>query len=294
MQNVFQQIERIAPTNVTVLIRGATGTGKELIAKEIHQRSRRKKGPFEVINCGAIPENLLESELFGHVKGAFTGATQTRNGRFQEADGGTLFLDEIGEMPIALQAKLLRVLEDQLVTKVGDSKPQKVDIRTFAATHRDLEDQVANGQFREDLFYRLNVIQLELPALRDRGDDIIVIAQFLLAKYATEYGQSIKGFTGKALTSMQQYTWPGNVRQLENKIKRAVVLCDGSKIKPEDLDFQKGDFEEVLPLSEAVERFRRRYINEALTRFQGNRTKTAKMLGVDPRTIFRHLESERD
>ena len=202
-----------------------------------------KKGPFEVINCGAIPENLLESELFGHVKGAFTGATQTRNGRFQEADGGTLFLDEIGEMPIALQAKLLRVLEDQLVTKVGDSKPQKVDIRILAATHRDLEDQVANGQFREDLFYRLNVIQLELPALRDRGDDIIVITLVLLAKYATEYGQSIKGFTGKALTSMQQYTWPGNVRQLENKIKRAVVLCDGSKIKPEDLDFQKGDFE---------------------------------------------------
>ena len=293
MNTVFSQIDRVAPTDVTVLILGATGTGKELIAREIHQRSRRKNGPFEVINCGAIPENLLESELFGHVKGAFTGATQTRNGRFAEADGGTLFLDEIGEMPFPLQAKLLRVLQDQMVTKVGDTKPQKVDIRVLAATHRNLDDMVAKNEFREDLYYRLNVIQLHLPPLAERGDDILVLAQFLLEKYAAEYGQKVSHFSPKAKNALLQYGWPGNVRQLENKIKRAVVLCDNKTVKPEDLDFQNEDFETVLPLNEAIENFRRRYINEALTKHQGNRTQTAKALGVDPRTIFRHLETER-
>ncbi|MBL93173.1 MAG: Fis family transcriptional regulator [Myxococcales bacterium] len=293
MNIVFSQIDRVAPTDVTVLVLGATGTGKELIAREIHQRSRRQKGPFEVINCGAIPENLLESELFGHVKGAFTGATQTRQGRFAQADGGTLFLDEIGEMPFPLQAKLLRVLQDQMVTKVGDTKPQKVDIRVLAATHRNLEEMVAKNEFREDLYYRLNVIQLHLPPLAERGDDILVLAQFLLEKYASEYGQKVNSFSPKAKNALLQYGWPGNVRQLENKIKRAVVLCDNKTVKPEDLDFQNEDFEAVLPLNEAIENFRRRYINEALTKHQGNRTQTAKALGVDPRTIFRHLETER-
>jgi transcriptional regulator with GAF, ATPase, and Fis domain len=289
---VFKKVEKVAGTDISVLITGETGTGKELIAREIHNRSPRKNGPFVVVNCGAIPENLMESELFGHVRGAFTGAVATRQGKFQQADGGTLFLDEIGEMPVTLQVKLLRALQERVVIKVGDSKPERCDIRVVAATHRNLEERIRTGEFREDLYYRLNVVNLHLPPLRERGDDVIVIAKFLLQKYAEEYGSRVKGFTPNALIAMRKYAWPGNVRQLENRIKKALVLCDRSLIGPEDLDLFPEALEPIMSLTQAREDFQRRYILEVLERNNGNRTKTARDLGVDPRTIFRYLERE--
>jgi transcriptional regulator with GAF, ATPase, and Fis domain len=294
MREVFKRIEKLARSDVSVLVTGETGTGKELIAREIHKRSVRARGPLVVINCGAIPENLLESELFGHVKGAFTGAVATRQGKFQSAHGGTLFLDEIGEMPLHLQVKILRALQERQVQKVGDTKAESVDLRVVAATHRNLEQMVREGTFREDLYYRLNVVQVHLPPLRERGEDVVVLANFLLQKYCSEQGQSaIKGFSAKATTALRRYSWPGNVRQLENRLKRAVVLCEGAHVTPEDLDLQTEDLEEILPLADALERFRRRYIDEALERNGGNRAKTARELGVDPRTVFRHLEAAR-
>ena len=291
---VFNKVEKVAGTDISVLITGETGTGKELIARELHRRSQRKDGPFVVLNCGAIPENLMESELFGHVKGAFTGAVATRPGKFQQADGGTLFLDEIGEMPVALQVKLLRALQERVVVKVGDSRPENVDIRVVAATNRDLAEEIKNNNFREDLFYRLNVVNLHLPPLRERGDDVLVIAKFLLQKYAREYEANVKGFTPGALEAMRKYDWPGNVRQLENRIKKAVVLADKTLVGPEDLDLRPENLKAAVPLSEAREQFTRRYILEVLERNNGNRTKTARDLGVDPRTIFRYLEREPD
>ena len=289
---VFKRVEKVASTDISVMITGETGTGKELIAREIHTRSPRKNGPFVVVNCGAIPENLMESELFGHVRGAFTGAVATRQGKFQQADGGTLFLDEIGEMPVALQVKLLRALQERVVVKVGDSKPERCDIRVVAATHRNLEERIRSGEFREDLYYRLNVVNLHLPPLRERGDDVVVIAKFLLAKYSEEYGAKVKGFTPNALIAMRKYSWPGNVRQLENRIKKALVLCDRTLIGPEDLDLFPEALEPIMSLTQAREDFQRRYILEVLERNNGNRTKTARDLGVDPRTIFRYLERE--
>jgi transcriptional regulator with GAF, ATPase, and Fis domain len=294
MREVFKKIDKVARADISVLVTGETGTGKELIAREVHKRSPRARGPFVVINCGAIPENLLESELFGHVKGAFTGAVVTRPGRFQAANGGTLFLDEIGEMPLHLQVKLLRALQERQVTKIGDNKAENVDIRVVAATHRNLDQMVRDGTFREDLYYRLNVVQLHLPPLRERGEDVVVIANFLLNKYTDEYGKKLKGFSPKAISAIRKYAWPGNVRQLENRLKRGIVLVEGKELRPEDLDISMEDLEDILPLSDALERFRKRYIDEALERNGGNRTKTARELGVDPRTIFRHLESAKD
>jgi transcriptional regulator with GAF, ATPase, and Fis domain len=291
---IFKRVEKVATTDISVLITGETGTGKELIAREIHTRSPRKSGPFVVVNCGAIPENLMESELFGHVRGAFTGAVATRQGKFQQADSGTLFLDEIGEMPVSLQVKLLRALQERVVTKVGDSKPERCDIRVVAATHRNLEERIKSGEFREDLFYRLNVVNLHLPPVRERGDDVLVIAKFLLAKYSEEYGAKVKGFTPNALIAMRKYSWPGNVRQLENRIKKALVLCDRTLIGPEDLDLFPEALAPIMSLTQAREDFQRRYILEVLERNNGNRTKTARDLGVDPRTIFRYLEREPD
>jgi transcriptional regulator with GAF, ATPase, and Fis domain len=291
---IFKRVEKVATTDISVLITGETGTGKELIAREIHARSPRKAGPFVVVNCGAIPENLMESELFGHVRGAFTGAVATRSGKFQQADSGTLFLDEIGEMSVGLQVKLLRALQERVVVKVGDSKPERCDIRVVAATHRNLDERIKTGEFREDLYYRLNVVNLHLPPLRERGDDVLVIAKFLLAKYAVEYGAKVKGFTPNALIAMRKYSWPGNVRQLENRIKKALVLCERSLIGPEDLDLFPEALEPIMALTQAREDFQRRYILEVLERNNGNRTKTARDLGVDPRTIFRYLEREPD
>jgi transcriptional regulator with GAF, ATPase, and Fis domain len=292
MQEVFKKVRKIATTDISVLITGESGTGKELIAREIHQRSPRVKGPFIAINCGAIPENLLESELFGHVRGAFTGATQTRPGKFQAASSGTLFLDEIGEMPINLQVKILRALQEKTVQRVGDSRPEPVDIRVVAATNKKLEEEIRGGRFREDLYYRLNVVNLGLPPLRERGDDILVIAKYLLTKFAGEYQSRVKGFAPSSAIAIKKYPWPGNIRQLENHIKKAVVLADKALIGPEDLDLLPTELPPILPLAQAKEDFQRRYINEVLLRNSGNRTKTARDLGVDPRTIFRHLERE--
>jgi transcriptional regulator with GAF, ATPase, and Fis domain len=292
MLEVFRKLQKVAGTDISVLITGETGTGKELIAKELHRRSPRAAGPFVTINCGAIPENLIESELFGHVKGAFTGAVMSRPGKFQIADKGTLFLDEIGELPLNLQVKLLRALQERVVVRVGDAKPEKVDIRVVAATNRNLEEEIRTGNFREDLYYRLNVVNLWLPPLRDRGDDVMIIAKVLLSKYADELGSQVKGFSPQALASIKKYAWPGNIRQLENRIKKALVLCDQTLLSPEDLDLGAAAETAILPLEKAKEEFQRKYVLEVLERNNGNRTQTARDLGVDPRTIFRYLEKE--
>ncbi len=292
MQDVFRKIRKVAPTDVSVLITGETGTGKELIAREIHERSDRKGKAFIVVNCGAIPENLLESELFGHVRGAFTGAVQTRDGRFQAANKGTLFLDEIGEMPVSLQVKLLRALQEKVVTKVGDTKPEAVDIRIVAATNKHLEDEIKRGGFREDLYYRLNVVGIHLPPLRDRGEDLMLIARYFLRRYTEEYTSKVKGFSPQSVMLMKKYHWPGNIRQLENRIKKAVIMAERVQLAPEDMELSDADLAPVVPLAQAKEDFQRQYINDVLARNNGNRTKTAHDLGVDPRTIFRHLERE--
>jgi transcriptional regulator with PAS, ATPase and Fis domain len=224
------------------------------------------------------------------VKGAFTGAIATRMGKFQAAHGGTLFLDEIGDMPLSLQVKILRALQERAITKVGDTRPEPVDLRIVAATNRVLEDEIRKGSFREDLYYRLNVVAIALPPLRERGEDAIVIAKYFVQKYAKEFGAKVRGFTPGALVAMRKYAWPGNIRELENRVKKAVVLADRALVSAEDLDLRPEVLEPILPLSHAKEEFQKRYINEVLERNGGNRTKTAKDLGVDPRTIFRHLE----
>jgi transcriptional regulator with GAF, ATPase, and Fis domain len=292
MQEVFRKVQKVAGTDITVLVTGETGTGKELVARELHNRSPRVKGPFVSINCGAIPENLLESELFGHVRGAFTGAVAHKAGRFQAANKGTLFLDEIGEMPLSLQVKILRALQEHMVTRVGDTASEPVDIRVIAATNRELEGEIKAGRFREDLYYRLNVVQLHLPPLRERGDDIVVLARYMLSRYAPEYGNKVRGFTPGAIAAVKRHRWPGNIRELENRIKKAVVLADKALLGAEDLDIDPDELPPILPLAEAREKWQREYINEVLGLNAGNRTKTARDLGVDPRTIFRHLEKE--
>src|SRR5215471_11202538 len=292
MQEVFRKVQKVATTDISVLITGETGTGKELIARELHARSPRAKGPFITINCGAIPENLLESELFGHVRGSFTGAVANKAGRFQAADGGTLFLDEIGEMPLALQVKILRALQERVVVRVGDTTTESVDIRIVAATNRELEVEIKAGRFREDLYYRINAVHLHLPPLRDRGDDIVVLARYMVSRYAPEYGGKVRGLTPNAVAAIKRHRWPGNIRELENRIKKAVVLSDKALLGPEDLDLSPDDLPPILPLAEAKEKFQREYINEVLALNGGNRTKTARDLGVDPRTVFRHLEKE--
>jgi transcriptional regulator with GAF, ATPase, and Fis domain len=292
MMEVFRKLQKVATTDISVLITGETGTGKELIAREVHRRSNRVNGPFVVINCGAIPENLIESELFGHVKGAFTGAIASRPGKFQAADKGTLFLDEIGELPLNLQVKLLRALQERVVFRVGDSKPEKVDIRVVAATNRLLEEEIRAGRFREDLYFRLNVVNIHLPPLRERADDVMIIAKALLSKYADELKSPVSGFTPQALAAIKKYPWPGNIRQLENRIKKALVLCDKTLLGPEDLELNQSGESPILPLEKAKEEFQRKYVLEVLERNNGNRTQTARDLGVDPRTIFRYLERE--
>ena len=294
MQEVYRQIEKVAPTDLSVLVVGETGTGKELVARELHRRSPRAGGPFVAINCGALPETLLESELFGHVKGAFTGAVATRPGRFQQASGGTLFLDEVGDKPPVLQVKLLRALQDRTVQKVGDHRDEPVDIRVIAATHRTLEEEVKRGAFREDLYYRLATLTLRVPPLRDRGEDVAVLARGFLRTFSEAYRTAARGFTPAALVAIRRHGWPGNVRELENRIKKAVVLSDGPLVRAEDLDFPREELPPLTPLQEAKDEFERRYVLEALKRHGGNRARTARALGVDPRTIFRLLEKMED
>jgi transcriptional regulator with GAF, ATPase, and Fis domain len=292
MQEVFRKVDKVASTDISVLITGETGTGKELIAREIHRRSPRRDRPFVTINCGAIPENLLESELFGHVKGSFTGAVANKEGKFQSADGGTLFLDEIGEMPLNLQVKILRAIQERVVVRVGDTRAESIDIRILAATNRELEEEIRHARFREDLYYRLNVVNLHLPPLRERGEDIPVVARYLLSRYGKEYDTRVKGFSPNAAVAIRKYDWPGNIREMENRIKKAIILAEGNLIGPEDLGLSGDALPSILSLAAAKEKFQRDYINEVLALNNGNRTKTARDLGVDPRTIFRHLEKE--
>jgi len=295
MREVFRKLDRVATTDISVLLLGETGTGKELLARELHRRSPRHAGPFVALNCGALPESLMESELFGHRRGAFTGAVADKIGCFQAAHGGTLFLDEIGEMPATLQVKLLRALQERVITPVGDTKPIAVDLRVVAATHVDLEQAIKAGRFREDLYYRLNVMSLELPPLRRRDEDVVLIARFLLDKCARDLDRSVRGFTRDAVIALRKHLWPGNIRELENRIKKGVLLADGVELTPNDLDLDDAQLVgRVLPLAEAREAWQRRYIDEVLALNGGNRTKAARDLGVDPRTIFRHVAQGRD
>ncbi len=294
MTDIMEKMKKVAETDVTVLIEGETGTGKEILAREIHYNSPRKNGPFVAINCGAIQKDLLESELFGHVKGAFTGAISTREGRFQLAAGGTLLLDEIGDMPLPLQVKLLRAIQDKIVTKVGSNSNEEIDVRIICATNRNLEELIKSKKFRSDLYYRINVVRFYLPPLRDRGDDIMMIAKYFLNRFKKEYNSLVEGFSINAIKAINNYNWPGNIREMENRIKKAVILAKHPLIEVEDLDITQEGESSILPLAQAREEFQRRYILQALRKNGGNKTKTAKDLGVDPRTIFRYLEDIED
>ncbi|MCK6502624.1 sigma 54-interacting transcriptional regulator [Myxococcota bacterium] len=290
MKRVFKMVQKVAPTDLSVLVTGETGTGKELVARELHRASDRASQPFVSINCGAIPENLLESELFGHKKGSFTGAVADKLGKFEAANGGTLFLDEIGEMPMNLQVKLLRVLQERVIERVGDLRPRPVDIRVVSATNKELEKEIAEGRFREDLFYRLNEVTVHLPPLRERGEDVHQLARYFLQKYADQYDSKARGFTNDAVRAMMNYYWPGNVRQMENRVKKAVIMSDRALLNAEDLGIEATTKRHIEDLDQATEEFKKRYIREALELNNWNKAQTARDLGVDPRTIFRYIE----
>ena len=290
MKHVFHLINRLASTDLSILVLGETGTGKELIAKELHEQSDRKSRPFISINCGAIPENLLESELFGHKKGAFTGAVSDKIGKFEAAHTGTIFLDEIGEMPMNLQVKLLRVLQERKIERVGDVVARKLDIRVISATNKNLEEEIRSGRFREDLFYRLAEVNIPLPPLRERGTDIHDIALFFLNKYSHQYQSKVQGFAAGTVNSMLSYYWPGNVRQLESRIKKAVIMAEESMLTAQDLGLEQSVKKDFEPLDIATENFKQNYIKEALDAYEWNKSQTARALGVDPRTIFRYVE----
>lgn len=292
MQGIFKAVARFAPADISVLITGETGTGKELIAREIHRRSARAEGPFVAINTSAIPENLLEAELFGHVKGAFTGALSNRRGKFTDAEGGTLFLDEIGDMPLSMQAKLLRVVQERQLVPLGSNTPVSIDIRIITATHRNLDKMQEEGSFRPDLYFRLNEVQVVLPPLHERGEDIPLLAAYFLAKYSEQMNRRLRRFTPRALAALQRYRWRGNVRELEAKVKKAVVMAEGPDLDADDLELAEDGMTEVQTLRDAKETYANRYIREVLELNNGNRSKTARDLGVDPRTIYKYLEGK--
>jgi len=289
MQEVLSLVRRVAASDATVLIRGESGTGKELIAKAIHYASRRAEGPLVRVNCAALPETLLESELFGHEKGAFTGAQATRRGRFELAHGGSLFLDEIGDLPPHLQVKLLRVLQEREIERVGSSRPIPVDVRLLAATHRDLEALVKAGSFREDLYYRINVVTLAVPPLRERREDIPLLLDHFLSKFARANGKTIRGLTREARDTLLRYDYPGNVRELENLMERAVVLTRDEVIGRADLPLSVRETEpesgEATGLPAAVEGLERRMIRDALARADGVQTRAAELLGISERVL---------
>ena len=286
MQEVFATIRKVATADVPVLIVGESGTGKELVARAIHRQSARSRCAFVAINCGAIPENLLESELFGHEKGAFTGAHMQRQGRVEMAEKGTLFLDEVGELPLLLQVKLLRFLQERVIERVGGRETIPVDTRVVAATNADLQQAMTDGRFREDLFYRLGVVVIALPPLRERSEDILFLAQTLLNRYGMESPKKITGFTRQAVTALQTHGWPGNVRELENRIKRAVIMAPAARLTPADLDLMSPYTEyERQGLREAREALEQDLIRRALTRNKGNITRTAAELGVSRPTL---------
>ncbi|MGA1792265.1 MAG: PEP-CTERM-box response regulator transcription factor [bacterium] len=287
MQEVFSSIKKVASSNIPVLVIGESGTGKELVSKSIHNRSGRKKNPFVAINCGAIPETLLESELFGHEKGSFTGAYAQQKGKVEYADGGTLFLDEIGELPLTLQVKLLRFLQEHTIERVGGRESLSVDARIIAATQKDLLKATRNGSFREDLYYRLSVVTINIPPLRERDDDILLIAKYYFSRFNNELKRNFKGFSDDAIASILAYKWPGNIRELENKIKRAVIMGEGSWITPESLDLESCAMPspKKLSLRDARERAEISIIQHALNRHNGNITRAAAEIGVSRPTL---------
>jgi two-component system response regulator AtoC len=309
MQAIFKTVRAVAGTKTTVLITGESGTGKTLVARALHQLSGRSKGPFVEVNCGALPESLLETELFGHVKGAFTGAVKDKVGKFEAAAGGTIFLDEIGTISPAFQVKLLRVLQDRVLERVGETTTIPVDVRIVLATNKDLEKAVAAGEFREDLYYRIHVVALEMPPLRERAGDVAPLAQHFLRRFGVEHGRPTLRFTPAALTALAAAPWPGNVRQLENVVERAVVLGHGETIDVADLpplgraltaraatptlaaDADGGDDDAagLLPLRDALAAAERRIIARCLERSGGNRERAAKALGIDRSTLFHKL-----
>ncbi|MFT4516082.1 MAG: two-component system response regulator AtoC [Planctomycetota bacterium] len=303
MQAIFKTVQAVADTRTTVLITGESGTGKTLLARALHQLSDRKGGPFVEVNCGALPESLLESELFGHVKGSFTGAVRDKIGKFEAACGGTIFLDEIGTSTPAFQVKLLRVLQDRLIERVGDTKTVSVDVRIVLATNKDLEKAVAAGEFREDLFYRINVVSVEMPPLRQRPLDIQPLAEHFLHRFSQEHGRNVQAFTDAAIAALIQAPWPGNVRQLENAVERAVVLCHSESIDRSDLPATMAapngsvgipasapGVGPPLPLKEALLEPEKRIIEQALTCCDGNRERAAVILGINRSTLFHKLK----
>jgi len=287
MQDVFSAIRKVATTDAPVLIRGESGTGKELVARAIHRLSIRASRPFIPINCSAIPENLIESEFFGHEKGTFTGAHVQRKGRFEMAEGGTLFLDEIGDLPLTIQVKLLRFLQEKTIERVGGREQIEVDTRILAATNRDLEEAMRNSAFRDDLFYRISVINISLPPLRERSADIVLLAKTFLDRYANESKKKIKGFSSQVIEALERYPWPGNVRELENRIKRAVIMSEGKKITLEDLEMQSvAGVKENILLKDAREHLEKELILKAIARNENNLTKAASDLGISRPTLY--------
>jgi two-component system, NtrC family, response regulator len=288
MVRVARTIERVANTGVSVMLLGASGTGKELLAKGLHEASGRKDGTFVAINCAAIPENLLESELFGHEKGAFTGAVRTTEGKIELAHGGTLFLDEVGDIPLPLQVKLLRFLQERQIERIGGRKAIDVDTRIVCATHQDLETMIAEGRFREDLFYRLAEVVVKIPSLAERPGDAVLLAKAFLKRFAKEMNPQVTGFAPDALAAIDAWEWPGNVRELENRVKRASIMADGKLVTAADLDLQRsGEGEEdVLNLKSAREQADRKVIRHALARSEGNISGTARLLGISRPTLY--------
>jgi DNA-binding NtrC family response regulator len=290
VQGVYRIMEKAAMTSATVLITGESGTGKELVARAIHYRSRRASAPFVPVNCGGIPEGLLESELFGHVKGSFTGALEARAGFFQTAEGGTIFLDEISETSLSMQVKLLRVLQNGEVCMVGSSKIRRVDARIIAATNKDLQNLVRKGIVREDLFFRLSVLTIAIPPLRERGDDILLLARHFSSKYSKEYGKQIPHFTDAALEVLRNYNWPGNIRELENLIHRIVVLYeDGPVDVPDFPAHMRFAISNHANLNQSLAEVEGRHIRNVLVSVKGNKTKAARILGIDRKTLREKL-----
>lgn len=288
MVKVARTIERVARTSASVMLLGASGTGKELLAKGLHDASDRAAGPFIAINCAAIPETLLESELFGHERGAFTGAIKTTEGKIESADGGTLFLDEVGDIPLPLQVKLLRFLQERTIERVGGRCAIPVNTRIVCATHQDLEGMIHGGTFREDLFYRLAEIVVRIPRLAERHGDPILLAKAVLKRFAAEMNPTVSGFAPDALAAIDAHDWPGNVRELENRVKRAVIMAEGKLVNAEDLDLSSTAHEDaaVLNLKAAREAADRRVIRHALSRSEGNISSTAKLLGISRPTLY--------
>jgi len=302
MAHLREQVAMAAPTNGRVLIYGENGTGKELVARNIHEMSRRRTGPFIEVNCAAIPEELIESELFGHVRGSFTGAVADRRGKFELAHGGTIFLDEIGDMTLKTQAKVLRVLQEQVMMPVGGSSRVRVDARVLAATNKDLPTEIRAGRFREDLYFRLNVVPIFVPALRDRQEDIPLLADHFMAMLAREYGRRPKVFEIDATAALQRYSWPGNVRELRNLVERLMIMVPGERVAARDLAFLgQGTLGAVeasvpvpatlAPLHDARDRFERDYIVRALAAQQGNISRTAEALGIERSNLYRKMRA---